>query len=111
MPLHFFEILAVGLAAARIAQFLVFDSITQPARDQLENWYADKPVSKIRHWLLIGVNCPLCVGFWASGGSLALYVTLADRWHVAPLLTFGLLWWAVAMVQCLANAALDKLSE
>lgn len=59
--------LILALAAARLTQLVVDDSITEPVRDKIENLAADSPV-----WGKVddAVNCHACTSVWAGGGVL-----------------------------------------
>lgn len=109
------EYLVLVLAAGRITQFAVWDSLLDPVRERLDLWAAGTEKNPGPHagrlFLLKLAGCPLCLGFWISGAVLASYLLASGQWAASELWTYGLTWWAVAMGQSLSNFALDKLSS
>lgn len=107
------EYLILALAAARITQFLVWDDLLTPARERVGLWAAgteDNPgPHRARLFLIKLIGCPLCLGYWVSGAVLASYLLGSGQWQASELWTYGLMWWAVAMGQCLANFTLDRI--
>jgi hypothetical protein len=109
------EFVILSLAAGRITQFAVWDSLLDPARHRLDVWAAGTEANPGPHaarlFLLKLIGCPLCLGFWISGAVLASYLLASGQWAASELWIYGLMWWAVAMGQSLSNFALDKLSS
>lgn len=104
------EYLILSLAAARITQFFVWDELSTPIRAKLDLWHVIKPQSRTRKFFLDLFSCPLCLGFWVSGATLAVWLLASGQWQASELWLYGISWWTVAMGQCLANFALDRLS-
>lgn len=108
------ELIFLSLAAARITQFLVWDSLLDPVRDRLDVWAAGTAKNPGPHaarlFLLKLIECPLCLGWWVSGAVLASWLLASGQWSASALWIHGLAWWAVAMGQSLMNFALDKIS-
>lgn len=105
------EFVLLSLAAARATQFVVFDKLSETPRRKLELWYADKPTSKVRTFWMQLFSCPLCIGFHLSWITVITYLLASGWWAQQSLWTIAIEVWAVAMGQCIANFALDKLSD
>lgn len=97
------ELALLGAAAYRGTQLVVWDTITQPARDRIEAWHVTKPHSKARKFWHDLINCPYCAGFWISAITLAVYLTATGTWHDAPWILHGVELFAVAGIQALLN--------
>lgn len=73
---RFLEIVAVGLAAYRLARLVALDTITDPARAWLYRHaftppaYDDPPTVRNRAWAWVYdlVSCVFCVSVWVSLG-------------------------------------------
>lgn len=92
------------LASYRGVQLIVWDSITDPLRTRLGEWGADKPESKLRMWLLLGLGCTYCVGVWVAGIALLAYLFATGApWADGAWLTHGVEWFAVAGGQALLS--------
>lgn len=96
-------LIALGVASYRATHLVVHDSILDPARNQLFDWYNLKPESKPRDLLTTLISCAYCAGWWVSGTVLAVYLTATHGWDDAPLLVHGIEWFAVAGIQALLN--------
>lgn len=98
---------ALGLAAYRATQLVVWDTIGDPLRDRLRAWHADgvRPgrSNRLRSFLTALVECTYCAGWWLSLLTLLTYLTAAGQWSRAPLLVHAVEFWAVAGVQALLN--------
>jgi hypothetical protein len=107
-------VVVVGIAAARLTRFLVSDDLLEPWRSGwlLVRFPPTPPGDELterrwRHKVGDLLSCPFCLGFYASGGMLAVA-------HAAGLVDWPLrrdlvLWWAVATVQVLANLLMERL--
>lgn len=105
--LNLFTLAILGLAAARVTQLIVWDSILDGPRGKLEMWHAAKHESKVRTFFRDLFSCVFCVGWWASGAVLAAYLTVFDVWAYTSLWTHGIEWLAVAGIQQMLNRRLD----
>lgn len=97
------ELAILGAAAYRGTQLIVWDTITQPIRDRIEQWHIARPDAKPRKWLHDLISCPYCAGMWVSGIALLIYLVITGRWDDSPWIVHGIEWFAVAGVQALAN--------
>jgi hypothetical protein len=71
LPLTLFTAALVLLATARLVRLLLVDELGLQLRTPLEIWLTSKsPVS--RYWLIDGLGCPWCVGFWIGLGVLGV---------------------------------------
>lgn len=103
-------LIALGLAAYRGTQLIVWDSILDGWRgtptSRLELWYMDgiQPGrnNRFRKFIRDLIGCPYCVGFHVSWLTVAAYHT-AFGWRGVSFLSFGLEAFIVAGVQALAN--------
>lgn len=89
------EIAILALASFRLAHMLTLEdgpfdvfALIRGSLDPLQ-----------RTWIGRGINCPLCVGFWASLFVLAVWFIPI----VGPLL---ITWWAIAGLQTIIQKAL-----
>lgn len=94
---------ALGFAAYRATQLVVWDSIGDGLRDRLEQWHAARHDSRWRTFLRDLISCPYCSGWWLSLVTLTVYLTAAGAWGDAPLLVHAVEFWAVAGIQALLN--------
>jgi hypothetical protein len=96
--------LIMSLAATRITRFLIFDDLSEPLRRRRDAWYADKPTSWIRQFVLDLWVCPKCLGYWVSGGVVGLWTLMAGNpWEW----TLLLVWWGVAGAQLILSFATE----
>lgn len=56
----------LALAATRLARVISVDEISAPFRRRIEDWADGPSAPKWRTWSLDLVQCPVCVGWWAS---------------------------------------------
>jgi hypothetical protein len=96
-------LLILALAAYRGTQLVVHDTIADPIRNRLYAWHANKPDSRPRKWATKLISCPYCAGFWVSGITLTVYLTVTGTFDRAPLLIHGIEWFALAGAQALLN--------
>lgn len=96
-------LIVLALATYRATQLAVWDSITQPLRNAVERWHANKPDSAWRSALTTLASCVYCAGWWIAGALLATYLLTTGTWHDAPLLVHGIEWLAVAGAGVLLN--------
>lgn len=94
---------ALGFAAYRATQLVVWDSIGDPLRQRLELWHARKFDSPARTFVRDLLGCTYCVGFWLSILTTVVYLVSSGQWDEAPLFIHGIEAWAVAGVQALLN--------
>lgn len=94
---------ALGLAAYRATQLVVWDTIGDRARDRVELWHAAKFDSRFRSFVRDLIGCTYCAGWWLSLVTLVVYLTAAGQWRAAPLLVHAVEFWTVAGIQALLN--------
>jgi len=94
---------ALGLAAYRATQLVVWDTIGDPLRRRLEMWRVAKFESKFRKFVQDLVSCTYCAGWWLSLVTLVVYLTAAGQWGAASPWIHAIEFWAVAGVQSLFN--------
>jgi hypothetical protein len=97
------ELLLLGFAAYRATRIAVHDQITDPLRNPLFTWHANRPTSPLRTALITLISCTYCAGWWISGAILATYLTASGTWHDTPLAIHGVEWLAVAGAAALGN--------
>ncbi|MFC8332742.1 DUF1360 domain-containing protein [Streptomyces olivaceus] len=93
----------LALAGYRATQLVVWDSITDPFRNRVMDWQAERPESTTRSAVLTLITCPYCVGWWLAGAILATYLLTTGQWTGTPLLVHGIEWLAVAGGAVLLN--------
>lgn len=94
---------ALAYASYRVARLITADTLLERPRDAL---IMRRPPELHKSTAL--VTCPFCVGFWTSGGLLAVaHATGLAAW---PLRYDLVLWWAVAGGQALISAIDGKLT-
>jgi hypothetical protein len=93
---------ALGLAAYRGTQLIVWDSILDPARKRIEMWRVSKFDSRVRKFVWDLITCVYCTGFHVSWLTVLAY-HVAAGWSGMSFLMFGLEVFTVAGVQALAN--------
>lgn len=94
-------ILAI-LASYRVARMIAledgaFDVFTN-IRGKLESWNSE-------HWITRGLNCPLCIGFWAS---LAFALVLAHQDSAMGRSEILLAWLGIAGAQTILHLLIEK---
>lgn len=102
---------ALGFAAYRATQLVVWDSIGDKLRGTpdswLERWYMDgiRPgrSNRFRTFVRQLVSCPYCTGWWLSMLTTLVYLTAAGQWGQAPLIVHAVECWTVAGIQALLN--------
>lgn len=99
--------LVLGLAAARVTQLAVHDSILDPFRNVLASWHLRNSSGYWRDFWMTLVSCVYCTGWWASGAVLAAYLFSTGQWDTAPVLVHGVEWLAVAGIQMSINTHVD----
>ncbi|TDC28496.1 DUF1360 domain-containing protein [Micromonospora sp. 15K316] len=104
-------LIALGVASYRATHLVVHDSIADPVRDRLFNWYDRKPTSTPRDLLTTLISCTYCAGWWVSGAVLTTYLSATGGWSEVPLLVHGVEWFAVAGVQALLSRWNDTRAE
>ena len=105
------ELAALSLASYRGVQLIIWDTITQPFRDRLELWHAEKHDSKVRTFVRTLFGCPYCVGVYTSFAAVAVYLLAAGKWGDASWVTHGIEAMAVAGAQALLNRWDDNLGD
>ena len=97
------EVIVIALASARVARAISVDEITEPMRVRLNEvvGVGDQDCRRGRQLLVGLVNCPVCVGWWAS-------FVLSALWPGRHRLRRGL---SVAGFQVLITMAERLLSE
>lgn len=93
---------ALGFAAYRGTQLIVWDSILDRRRKRLEMWRVAKFESRVRKFVWDLLTCTYCTGFHLSWLAVVAYHT-ATSWHGVNFLTFGIESFVVAGVQALLN--------
>lgn len=93
---------ALGFAAYRGTQLVVWDSILDGWRKRVELWRIAKLHSRSRKFFWDLITCIYCTGFHISWLTVAAYHT-ATTWSGTNVLTFGLESFVVAGVQALLN--------
>lgn len=96
-------LLALGFAAYRATQLVVWDSILDGTRKRIEIWRVGKFDSKARKFIWDLITCTYCTGFWLSVLTTVAYLVAAGQWGKAPLMVHAIECWIVAGVQALAN--------
>ena len=97
-PFNFFETLRSAIAKAYLAKATpIYATMGNPKEASGENEKEKAVVGYKNHWLVDGVNCPLCVGFWISPVMLGM---LASGFLGLQLIVF---WLFVAGVQTYAT--------
>lgn len=94
---------ALGLAAYRATQLVVWDTIGDKLRERVELWHARKFESKPRGFVRDLISCTYCAGWWLSLATVAAYLTAAGQWGAASLWIHAIEFWAVAGIQALLN--------
>jgi len=102
---------ALGFAAYRATQLVVWDSILDGWRTRLELWHAAKHESRVRTFVRDLVGCPYCTGWWLSMLTTLAYLTAAGQWGQAPLVVHAVECWTVAGIQALLNRWDDSRSH
>jgi hypothetical protein len=97
-----FTFVVLSLAAYRASRALSLDSITAPMRDRLDFWSQGR--GGWRQKVAELISCGWCSGFWLSGVTYAVYVTVTGRWEDEPVLVHLIFWWAIAGAQSLLIA-------
>lgn len=103
------ELGALGFAAYRATQLVVWDSIGDGLRRKLELWHAHKFESRFRSFVRDMLGCTYCVGLWLSVITVLTYLTATGSWGDAPLLVHAIECWAVAGIQAMLNRLDDAL--
>ena len=109
---HLAVLVALGFAAYRVTQLVVWDSILDGWRQRLEVWHARKYDSRVRSFIRDLLKCTYCVGFHASWLTVLVYLLATGA---NPVGSFGSFWlfgiqsFAVAGVQALLNRYDDSL--
>ena len=108
------ELCALGFASYRATQFLVHDTLPDPLRARIENWYVDgirpERSNRARSFIRDLVSCTYCLGFWTSVVTVLVYLTATGGWAGTPLLVHAVECWTVAGIQALLNRWDDSLS-
>jgi len=102
-------LVALGFAAYRATQLIVWDSILDEPRQRLKVWRALKPASRPRAFIVQLISCIYCTGWWLSLVTTLVYLTAAGQWGEASLLVHAIECWAVMGVQALLNRLDDAL--
>ncbi len=104
------ELAVLGLAASRVTQFIVHDSLLDGWRSRLELWHAARHTSRTRTFVRDLLSCVLCTGFHASWLTVLTYTLATSQWHhgVDGFLLFGIESFAVAAVQVTVNLKWDR---
>lgn len=100
------ELAALGFAAYRVTQLIVWDSILDGWRSRLELWHAKRFESKARTFVRDLLKCTYCTGFHVSWLTVLVYQLTTGTNPVgsfAAFLLFGIQSFAVAGVQALLN--------
>lgn len=99
------ELAALGFAAYRVTQLVVWDSILDGWRQRLELWHAKRFESKARAFVRDLLKCTYCTGFHASWLTVLVYLLASGQWvsGFGGFLLFGIQSFAVAGVQALLN--------
>jgi hypothetical protein len=77
--------LVMSLAAARLTQLVVDDTITEPVREAIEKKADAGPPSMFWERVNEGVNCHACTSVWAGAGILVAEQTGVGRFLVRVL--------------------------
>ena len=96
-------LLALGFAAYRATQLVVWDSIGDPVRSRIEMWHARKFDSFTRGFVRDLLSCVYCVGFHLSWITVVAYLTATGQWGAASWWVHAIEAWSVAGVQALLN--------
>lgn len=102
-------LLALGFAAYRATQLVVWDTILDEPRQRVQVWRALKPTSRTRTFVHQLISCIYCTGWWLSLVTTLVYLTAAGQWTSAPLLVHAIECWTVMGVQALLNRLDDAL--
>lgn len=111
------ELAALGFAAARVTQLVVWDSILDGWRQRLAAWHMDGIRPGRSNWgrgfIRDLVGCPYCVGFHASWLTVLAYRLATGRGirSFSDFLLFGIESFAVAGVQMIINRYDDSLTK
>lgn len=108
MALGLPTLILLSLAAYRLTQLWVHDTLPDPLRERLHNWHAGDPESRFRGFVVQLNTCIFCIGSWLSGAVLLTYLLATGQWASEPVLVHGLEWFAVAGGQALLNRAEDS---
>lgn len=103
---HLATLAALGFAAYRVTQLIVWDSILDGWRQRLELWHARKFDSRVRTFVRQLFSCTYCVGFHASWLTVLVLWLCTDRnpvGSVSDFWLFGIQSFAVAGVQALLS--------
>lgn len=110
--LNLLELAALGFAAYRGTQLLVWDSILDGWHKRVDAWHMDgiRPgrSNRGRTFLKDLISCTYCTGWWVSVITLAAYYTVTS-WSGVSVLSFGLNAFAVAGAQALLSRYDDTL--
>lgn len=97
------EIGLLALAGYRGTQLVVHDTILDPVRHRVDDWYQDRPDSWVREAGVTLISCVYCSGWWIAGMLLLTWLLVTGEWHQAPLLVHGVEWLAIAGASVLLN--------
>jgi uncharacterized membrane protein len=100
---HLLTLAALGFAAYRATQLVVWDSILDSTRKRIELWRVSKFDSRFRKFIWDLITCPYCTGWWVSMITTLVYLTAAGQWGRASLIVHAVECWAVAGIQALLN--------
>lgn len=89
-------LILLGIAAYRLTQLGVHDSILDPGRERLADWHAKNLDSKPRGFLMQLIGCVYCLGWWMSGAALGAYLLATGTWGAVHWLGHGIEWFAVS---------------
>lgn len=87
---HLAVLVALGFAAYRVTQLIVWDSILDGWRQRLELWHARKFESKVRTFVRDLLKCTYCVSFHASWLTVLAYLLATGHNPVDSVSSFWL---------------------
>lgn len=117
LPFSALEFIVLALAAYRLTQFFVFDTLFGGHPQSGSKFsvaldrFAYTPEGEDRSWLRgkIGdlLSCPWCLGFWMSAMVYVGFVSATHRWGDVPIVVHVISVFAVAGAQGWLNSHTD----